>query len=93
MYDRQMLLELMAERPALSKTIRRRLMNGQEICGARTKRFGGRPCLCQPVKGKRRCKYHGGLSTGPKTPEGRELCRQAVLRRWARWRKENTSAG
>ena len=40
------------------------------VCGA-TPRSGG---LCQthPVKGKMRCRLHGGLSTGPKTIEGKQ---------------------
>lgn len=40
------------------------------ICGARTKR-NGLPCRAKSEPGKRRCKWHGGLSTGPKTPEGK----------------------
>jgi len=42
----------------------------QLFCGART-RSGGR-CLRYPLEGKRRCKLHGGASTGPRTPEGRD---------------------
>ncbi|WP_363168751.1 HGGxSTG domain-containing protein [uncultured Lamprocystis sp.] len=38
-------------------------------CRAKTRR--GTACKCKPVPGKRRCRFHGGLSTGPKTPEGR----------------------
>ena len=37
-------------------------------CGARTRR--GTPCRCAALPNGR-CKYHGGLSTGPKTPEGK----------------------
>ncbi|MDP5217136.1 HGGxSTG domain-containing protein [Ruegeria sp. 2205SS24-7] len=50
-----------------------------EICGARTK---DGVCMNAPVTGKERCRLHGGLSTGAKTPEGRE--RQAEAKR-ARW--------
>lgn len=39
------------------------------ICGARTRQ--GRPCVRRSVPGKRRCPNHGGLSTGPKTAEGK----------------------
>ncbi|WP_333869816.1 helix-turn-helix transcriptional regulator [Cypionkella sp.] len=53
-------------------------------CGARTRK--GTPCRCKPIPGKKRCKLHGGLSTGPKTPEGRERIAEAQLRRWAAWR-------
>ena len=31
-----------------------------------------------------RCHKHGGASTGPRTPEGRERCRQAPLRHGGR---------
>ncbi|HPD91069.1 MAG TPA: helix-turn-helix transcriptional regulator [Pararhodobacter sp.] len=53
-------------------------------CGAKTRK--GTPCRCKSEPGKRRCKFHGGLSTGPKTPEGREAIAEAQRRRWARWR-------
>jgi hypothetical protein len=53
-------------------------------CGATTRK--GAPCKAKPLPGKRRCKFHGGLSTGPKTPEGRERIAEAQRRRWARWR-------
>lgn len=33
-------------------------------CGARTR--SGAPCKRAPLSGKRRCKLHGGASTGPK---------------------------
>ena len=36
-------------------------------CGARTR--AGTPCR-SPAMGNRRCRLHGGLSTGPRTPEG-----------------------
>lgn len=39
-------------------------------CGARRRR-DGEPCQSKSVPGKNRCKWHGGCSTGPKTPEGR----------------------
>jgi hypothetical protein len=35
----------------------------------------------------RRCKLHGGASTGPKTPEGRERVVAGQRARWARWRE------
>ncbi|WP_342666561.1 HGGxSTG domain-containing protein [Gemmobacter nectariphilus] len=55
-------------------------------CGAKTRK--GTPCRCKSEPGKRRCKFHGGLSTGAKTPEGRERIREAQRRRWERWRAE-----
>jgi hypothetical protein len=39
-------------------------------CGARRRR-DGQPCEALSVPGKKRCKWHGGMSTGPRTPEGK----------------------
>lgn len=38
-------------------------------CGA-CRRRDGQPCEALSVPGKRRCKWHGGYSTGPKTQDG-----------------------
>ena len=38
-------------------------------CGAKTR--SGTPCKNPAVRGKARCRFHGGRSTGAKTPEGR----------------------
>jgi len=46
-------------------------------CGARTRR--NTSCACPALKGKSRCRLHGGLSTGPRTPEGLARSRRA---RW-----------
>jgi hypothetical protein len=40
------------------------------VCGARGRRKGT-PCQCKEVECNGRCKWHGGLSTGPRTPEGK----------------------
>jgi hypothetical protein len=40
-------------------------------CQARSKRTG-KQCRAPAAKGKTKCKHHGGASTGPKTPEGKE---------------------
>jgi hypothetical protein len=37
-------------------------------CGAQNRQ--GQPCSVKVEAGKRRCRFHGGLSTGPKTAEG-----------------------
>lgn len=50
-------------------------------CGAKTRQ--GTPCRMQPMPWSKRCRLHGGLSTGPKTPEGRERIAEAQRRRWA----------
>lgn len=50
-------------------------------CGARTRAGGS--CRC-PAMGNGRCRLHGGLSTGPRTPEGLERCRMAHWKHGAR---------
>jgi hypothetical protein len=42
-------------------------------CGARTK--AGTPCKQRVLYSSGRCKWHGGLSTGPTTAEGKEQAR------------------
>ena len=55
-------------------------------CGAKTR--SGVPCAKFPMEGKRRCRLHGGLSTGPKTPEGRAAISAANTKhgRYKNWR-------
>ncbi len=52
------------------------------ICGAKTRKGG--QCRNKSEPGKRRCKFHGGKSTGAKTPEGLARIAEAQRRRWAR---------
>ena len=40
------------------------------ICGARRHR-DGKPCVARAEPGKKRCRFHGGRSTGPRTVEGK----------------------
>ena len=47
-----------------------------ERCQARSKRTGLQ-CKAPAIFGKSKCRFHGGKSTGPKTPEGRQRCGQA----------------
>ena len=52
-------------------------------CGAKTR--SGKPCRAPAMWSKKagrytRCKFHGGASTGPRTPEGLEACRRAATR-------------
>ena len=37
----------------------------------------GRVCGATVIEGRLKCAQHGGKSTGPKTPEGRQRCAQA----------------
>lgn len=52
------------------------------ICGATTRKNTN--CKNKSESGRKRCKFHGGRSTGARTPEGIELIREAQRRRWAR---------
>lgn len=56
------------------------------VCQARTRK--GTPCQAPPVWNKARdkarngrCKLHGGLSTGPRTQEGKEAIRESNRKR------------
>lgn len=42
----------------------------RQPCAAK-RRSDGKPCRALNEPGKRRCKWHGGRSTGPRTSEGR----------------------
>src|SRR5262245_30598305 len=50
-------------------------------CGARRTRGTGL-CRAWPVKGKRRCKWHGGRSTGPRDWRGNVAAMAMGRRRW-----------
>src|SRR3954463_10080045 len=52
-------------------------------CGGRRRR-DGLPCEAPSVPGKKRCRWHGGYSTGPKTAEGKAT----VATNLCRWRAE-----
>jgi hypothetical protein len=47
-------------------------------CNAKTRR--GTPCGCKPEPGKKRCRLHGGLSSGPKTLPGKAQSRANLQR-------------
>lgn len=48
-------------------------------CGARARTREDQPCRAPAMKGKRRCRMHGGRSTGPRTLDGRARSTRA---RW-----------
>lgn len=48
-------------------------------CGAQTRR--GAPCFARALPNGR-CRNHGGCSTGPRTPEGRQRIAEAQRKRW-----------
>lgn len=47
-------------------------------CNAQSKRTREQ-CKAPAMRGKSKCKFHGGLSTGPRTQEGRNRCAGAKL--------------
>ena len=57
-------------------------------CGAKTR--SGAPCAKPAMERKRRCRLHGGLSTGPKTAEGRAAISAANTKhgRYKNWREK-----
>lgn len=68
-----------AQRKAVLAGMRR------QTCKAMTRR--GMECLLKSEPGKKRCRLHGGLSTGPKTAEGKARIAEAQRKRWAERRK------
>jgi hypothetical protein len=65
-------------------------LNLSPRCGARTR--AGCPCRAPAIRGKLRCRMHGGRSTGPRTAEGRARIAAARTihgRYSAEWRARN----
>ena len=56
-------------------------------CLAKTRR--GTLCQKAALKGKTRCRLHGGLSTGPQTPEGKQ---RIVDAHWKHGRRSKAHA-
>ncbi len=56
------------------------------LCGARTR--SGSSCMKKAEAGRRRCRLHGGASTGPRTAEGKARNAAATRARWKRIRAE-----
>jgi hypothetical protein len=54
-------------------------------CGARCR--DGHACRRKCIPWRERCALHGGLSTGPKTAQGKATLAEALRERWARWRR------
>jgi len=74
----------------------KRWKKNRPLCGARCR--DGHACKAKvvvhprtdkPING--RCRMHGGLSTGAKTAEGKERCREAAKRGMVEyWRKKKS---
>lgn len=60
-------------------------------CGAYA-RSTGQPCKAQALANGR-CRNHGGLSTGPRTPEGRRAIGEATRKRMSSGQRERALAG
>ena len=71
------------KRAALKQREAVRASKRRVVCGAKTRK--GHPCKLMSEPGRRRCKFHGGKSTGPKTAEGRARIAECQRRRWADW--------
>lgn len=52
-----------------------------KTCGAKTR--SGKKCKLRPMKGKKRCRMHGGKSTGPKTMAGKKKISRAKTKHGA----------
>lgn len=76
------LARFMAEQARRVEHEAERAATRRVVCGAKTRK--GTPCRMKSEPGKRRCKFHGGKSTGARTPEGIERIREAQRRRWAK---------
>jgi len=61
-----------------------------EFCGAKTR--SGQACRRKGIEPGRRCRSHGGLSTGPKSHEGRQRVAIAQKRRWAEYRRSRRAS-
>ena len=53
----------------------------RQPCSAKTRK--GHPCRLMSERGKRRCKFHGGMSTGPRTAAGKAKIAAVQRKRWA----------
>ena len=67
----------------------------RQRCGAKLHRKLA-ACRRWPVPGRTRCRLHGGMSTGARTPEGRARVLAALIegrRRWLERMRERKKAG
>lgn len=85
--DRQMInaeqrTERAAQRKAQQATSRQPLQPAR--CGAMTRKATA--CRNTSEPGRQRCRFHGGMSTGPRTVEGRARIAETQRRRWFVWR-------
>lgn len=60
------------------------------LCGAKART--GKPCQMRVEPSKAKCRLHGGLSTGPKTADGKSRIAAATKARWAANRNSENAA-
>ncbi len=75
---------------ARSKKIRDLIHQAAMTCGAHARSTGQPTCKLPPASlttGNGRCRFHGGLSTGPRTVAGYQRLLESLQRRWARGKK------
>jgi hypothetical protein len=82
-------MSAMGEKSSPNKVVQ--TMRVGNRCGAYA-RSTGSPCKAK-VMPNGRCKNHGGMSTGPKTPEGRQAISQATRQRMASGQRKRVLAG
>ena len=58
----------------------------KQVCGAKNRQ--GSPCQVKQLYPNGRCKFHGGLSTGCRTDEGKARSLAALRAGWLRWRNK-----
>lgn len=64
----------------MPRSLAKRISRPRVPCGAKTRK--GTECRALSEPNRRRCRFHGGLSTGPKTEAGRARIAEAQRRRW-----------
>ena len=77
------------EKSAPNKAVQTKRVGNR--CGAYA-RSTGSPCEAKAMTNGR-CKNHGGMSTGPKTSQGRQAIAQATRQRMASGQQERVLAG
>lgn len=64
--------------------------NPKRVCGARKKT--GERCRSKSLHRGGKCKFHGGLSTGARTPEGKAKAIAAMRAGRVKWKAETLHA-
>jgi hypothetical protein len=66
----QYITTILTEPPPQRRPVKRHYLHGKLICGATRKR-DGKPCESKRLLRGGRCRFHGGMSTGPRTDAGK----------------------